>query len=203
MTDSPINAQLWTPRSVEDTQALYREWAHGYDGDMARLSYATPLRVAEALKSVGADLSVPVLDFGCGTGLSGAALKAQGFETIDGTDISPEMIEEARGKGIYRDLWQGTPGQVDAEPGDYAAIVATGVISLGAAPPEMLDVLLQALRPGGYLALSFNDPTLATTDYPAALANALEGAAEQLFRAHGPHLSEKVTGSDVIVLRRL
>ena len=88
------------------------------------------------------------------------------------------------------------------KPGDYAAIVATGVISLGAAPPEMLGVLLEALAPGGLLAFSFNDPTLASVDYPAALEAALATQAELLFREHGPHLSEKVTGSDVIVLCR-
>ena len=202
MTQTPLNQNIWVPRSVDDTKALYKDWASGYDGDMARLSYATPGRVADALKGVGANVTVPLLDFGCGTGLSGAALKAAGFETIDGTDISPEMLEEARGKGLYRDLWLGTPGEIAAKPGDYAAIVATGVISLGAAPPEMLDVLLDALGPGGLLAFSFNDPTLATKTYPAALDAALAGKAEQVFREHGPHLSEKVTGSDVIVLRR-
>lgn len=201
MTDTPLDTQLWTPRSVEETQAIYRNWADGYDGDMARMRYATPLRVADALCAVGANLSVPVLDFGCGTGLSGQALVARGFATVDGTDISPEMLEEAQAKKIYRDLWLGTPGQ-GPRAGDYAVIVATGVISLGAAPPEILDVLLDTLAPEGLLAFSFNDPTLANGAYLSALERALDTNAEQLFREHGPHLSEKVTGSDVIVLRR-
>ena len=38
----------------------------------------------------------PVLDFGCGTGLSGQALRAVGFEVIDGVDwSSPAAISDA------------------------------------------------------------------------------------------------------------
>lgn len=202
MTGIPSKG-LWAPRSVEDTLKLYADWADSYDAAMDQMSYATPGRVAQALAQVTTDRG-PVLDFGCGTGLSGLALRAQGFEVVDGTDISAEMLEEARAKGAYRDLWLGTPGEVSVTVGDYASIAAVGVVSLGAAPPAMLDVLLNALTPGGYLAFSFNDPTLQDDMYLDALANALDsGKAVQRFREHGPHLSEKVTGSDVIVLERL
>ncbi|ABD55416.1 class I SAM-dependent DNA methyltransferase [Jannaschia sp. CCS1] len=200
---SPIDAKLWTPRSVEDTQALYADWAQAYDADMARMSYATPTRIAEALASVWPKRDAPVLDFGCGTGLSGAALRAAGFARIDGTDISPEMLDVARYKALYDTLHLGIPGDVPGAPGDYSAIVATGVVSLGAAPPSMLRVLLDALIPGGRLAFSFNDPTLNDPTYTYALANVLaDNIARVEYRAHGPHLSEKVTGSDVIVLLR-
>lgn len=201
---SPIGTHLWTPRSVEDTQAIYAKWAKAYDADMARLSYATPTRLAEALASVMTARDAPILDFGCGTGLSGGALRAAGFTQIDGTDISEQMLDVARYKALYRTVIQSAPGHVPASVGDYAAIIATGVVSLGAAPPEMLRVLVDALAPGGFLAFSFNDPTLADPTYLAALDAVIAASlAEQVFRAHGPHLSEKVTGSDVIVLRRL
>ncbi len=201
MTNNALDARLWTPRSVEDTQALYASWAEGYDADMARMAYATPGRIAAALVQVGADKAAPVLDFGCGTGLSGAALQASGFTAIDGTDISPEMLDHARGKGIYRTLIPGIPGEVPR--GTFGAIVATGVVSLGAAPPHMLAKLLRALAPGGHLAFSYNDPTLADQAYLDALDAVLtDGLAALEFRAHGPHLNETVTGSDVIVLRR-
>ncbi|MEM6727279.1 MAG: methyltransferase domain-containing protein [Pseudomonadota bacterium] len=202
MTDQSEKSALWTPRSVEDTQALYADWAETYEADVTRMAYATPTRIAAALAAHLPDRDAPILDFGCGTGLSGAALAEAGYTTIDGTDISPEMLEQARSKGAYRKLWLGTPGEVGAKPGDYAAITATGVVSLGAAPPDMLGALLDALAPGGLLAFSYNDPTLADPAYVAALDKALSDAATLLFRAHGPHLSEKVTGSDVIVLQR-
>lgn len=204
MVHKTFEPKLWTPRSVEDTQQVYAEWAATYESDVTAMNYATPGRVASALAGLLADRDVPVLDFGCGTGLSGMALFDQGFSAIDGTDISEPMLAQARDKGVYRHIALGAPGEVPAQPGSYGAIVATGVVSLGAAPPEMLVLLLNALAPDALLAFSYNDPTLADRTYLDALEAAISnGVAVQEFREHGPHLSEKVTGADVIVLRRL
>lgn len=207
MADQTQSPKLWTPRSVEETQQIYAEWAETYEADVQGMNYATPGRIAEAIRPHVSPQD-PILDFGCGTGLSGLALAQHGYQVIDGTDISEPMLQFAYdkahdGRDVYRNLWLGSPGRVDATPGDYACIVATGVISLGAAPPDMLLVLLDNLGPEGILAFSYNDPTLADAGYVDALTQVIEdGTARQLFRQHGPHLSEKVTGSDVIVLRR-
>ena len=44
-----------------------------------------------------------VIDFGCGTGLSGAPFIEKGY-TVDGVDFSPKMIEGAKEKG-YRSVY--------------------------------------------------------------------------------------------------
>lgn len=209
MADQTKKPKFWTPRSVEDTQKIYADWADTYEADVTAMAYATPDRIATALLAQNPDLTTPILDFGCGTGLSGAALRRHGFANVDGTDISPEMLAHAQAKTfrnapLYRNLWLGEVGSVAVTAGDYAIIVATGVVSLGAAPPAMLDVLLGALARDGLLAFSYNDPTLADQTYIDALGTILSsGRAEQVFRAHGPHLNAQVTGSDVIILRRL
>jgi len=204
MADQTKNSDLWTPRSVADTQKIYADWADTYDADVGSMNYATPDRIARALLEVGADPRSEVLDFGCGTGLSGAALTRAGFRAVDGTDISEEMLAHATAKGVYRTLTLGTPGQIDTPAGQYTIIVAVGVVSLGAAPPQMLGALIDLLPKDGRLAFSYNDPTLADDSYIAALDAALaEGRVTQIYREHGPHLSRKVTGSDVIILRRL
>jgi len=144
------------------------------------------------------------LDFGCGTGLSGLALKATGFAQIDGTDISEEMLEKARGRGIYQHLWSSAPGELaHVKRGDYPIIVATGVISLGAAPPETLDLLLSILPSGGFLAFSFNEATLADRAYTDRLDIAvLAPDIDMVFEAEGPHLPAKNMISAVYVLKR-
>ena len=126
-----------------------------------------------------------------------------GFTTIDGTDITPEMLDLARTKEVYRNLWQSIAGELDIKPDTYTTILAAGVISLGAAPAETLDLLLGILPTGGHLAFSYNDPTLANPTYIGHLEDILSSKGFHLvFREHGPHLPEKGMGSDVIVLRK-
>lgn len=157
---------------------------------MAENGYVTPDRCAKALARFSQNMSAPILDFGCGTGLSGLALKLAGFETIDGLDLSSEMLSKAEAKKVYRTL---SVIEADAplahDPGDYAAIAAIGVIGAGAAPISVLHTLMRGLAPGGKLVLSFNDHALEDPKNEAGLNEWLDcGAATLLFREHGPHL---------------
>ena len=195
---------LWKPHTVEETLDIYAGWAGSYEGDMADWGYATPGRVALALRKAGANPAKPVLDFGCGTGLSGLALKAAGFDVVDGTDISTEMLAEAEAKGAYRQTWIGEPGSMGpVGRGDYATIAATGVVSLGAAPPETLDMLLGALGPAGMLAFSYNDATLGDANYTGKLQEVLAtGDYTKLVEDYGSHLPAKDMKSMVYVLQK-
>lgn len=203
--DKDMPQGLWAPRTVDDTLKLYADWAGSYEADVAAYGYVTPARVARALAAQTDDKTAPVFDFGCGTGLSGAALTAEGFTTLDGTDISAEMMAQAKAKGVYKSVFAGEPGAIpDLSP--YAAVTATGVISLGAAPAETLAALLGAMTPGSLLALSYNDATLLSADYLNALADVQSNGTARLLTAdYGPHLPEKdgARGSTVYVLRRL
>ncbi|MEM1274666.1 MAG: methyltransferase domain-containing protein [Pseudomonadota bacterium] len=198
-----FDPNLWKPRSVAETQAIYDDWAERYDADVIGAGYLTPVRVADALARAFPKFDATILDYGCGTGLSGQALQQAGYANLHGTDINPRMLAEAEAKGVYDKLWASEPGAPQAvTPGDYAAITATGVISLGAAPPDMLATLLDCLAPGGFLALSYNDATLADETYQEALAAATHGPATLISEAYGPHLKAKEMGSSVYVLQR-
>ena len=198
-----LKPELWTKRPVAETVAVYADWAATYDADVTARGYRTPDRIAAALAD-RVERGAVLLDYGCGTGLSGMALTRAGFRHLHGTDITAEMLERAAATGLYEKTWLSSPGQMNFTKGAYAAIVAVGVISLGAAPPETLAPLVAKLAPGGLLALSFNDPTLNDPAYANALsAEIAEGRAEVIFREHGPHLDDVGMGSDVIVLRRL
>ena len=203
MSDDPKD-QLWTPHTVEETQKIYADWANSYDKDVADWGYATPGRIAMALRQSNANVDKPVLDYGCGTGLCGIALKSAGFDVVDGTDISPEMLTKAESRGVYRQVWKGEPGSLGhIQAGDYPIIAACGVVSLGAAPPETLDLLIDALAPGGLLAFSFNEATMADRSYTDKLDVAvLAPDLELAFEEDGPHLPEKNMNSTVYVLRR-
>ncbi|WP_027258800.1 MULTISPECIES: class I SAM-dependent DNA methyltransferase [Leisingera] len=188
----------------EATLEHYNQWAASYDAEIAENGYATPGRIAEALAKFQPDMSVPVLDFGCGTGLSGLALRMQGFENIDGMEPSDEMITQARSKGAYRTLTQ--IDVTDSKPipqGAYRLITGCGVLGTGAAPPAVFDMILQALPRGGLFAFSYNDHALADRAYTGKLNEWLDcSAARLLFREHGDHLPGIDLKSTVYVIEK-
>jgi len=204
MSEKDITDSLWTPHTADEIKDIYANWAASYETDVGTWGYATPPRLALALRQCGANIEKPILDFGCGTGLAGMALKAVGFQIIDGTDVSPEMLRQAEAKPAYRQVWKAVPGSLGhIKRGDYPAIAATGVVSLGAAPPETLDMLVDAIGPGGMLAFSFNDATLADRSYTDRLDIAvLAPDIELVFEEHGPHLPAKDMMSTIYVLQR-
>ena len=68
--------------STLDSRDLYTAWSDSYDKEVNENGYVTPLRVAEALDRHVLDKNTTVLDYGCGTGLSGQALLKVGFHKI-------------------------------------------------------------------------------------------------------------------------
>lgn len=174
-----------------EVKALYDQWAASYDDEITENGYATPRRCAEALASLTDKRSMPVLDVGCGTGLSGLALRAAGFETIDGVDLSAAMLAEAGARdGIYRRLQQVTiKDPLPFADGIYSNAVAVGVISPEHAPPETVDTLLDLLPSGGHLVFSLNDYAMGFAEFSGKIADVTQaGTAELVFEEHGPHL---------------
>ncbi|WP_274426590.1 class I SAM-dependent DNA methyltransferase [Chelativorans sp. YIM 93263] len=189
----------------ESMRRYYDRWADSYDADLRENDYRTPSRCAAALSDHLADKNAPILDFACGTGISGVALKEAGFETIDGTDISEGMLEKARAKGIYRDLLRADPDAVlDIGDRQYMAITAVGAIGAGAAPAENIDAAIASLAPGGIFVVSLNDHTLEDKQYEAKLNQAIaDGRVEKIMAEDGPHLPAIGLGARVWAVRRL
>lgn len=196
--------KVYDARDADGTRKLYDAWAQSYDAEVGGEGYATPTRCAAALAGCMEDLTRPILDFGCGTGLSGLALTLAGFTTIDGLDLSADMLEGARAKGLYRNLAQIEAGApLPHEPGDYAAITAIGVIGAGAAPISVFDSLMAGLASGGRMVLSFNDHALGDPRNEAGLtAHTNSGRARLLFKEYGDHLPGIGLKSNVYVLEK-
>lgn len=203
MADEMLD-KVYTTTDPVEMRDFYDEWAGQYDADLAQNDYATPGRIVDAL---GRHLEAkgPILDFGCGTGLSGIALAAGGFTPIDGYDVSAGMLDVARGTGVYRNLIQGDPDSTfSVDLGKYLAVTACGAISPGAAPPQLLDEVMDALGPGGLLVVSLNQHALETNDYVGRIDGAVsDGRVEQVEARHGPHIPGLDLTSQVVVVRRL
>ena len=61
-------------------------------------------RFIEIFNTFGLPKTAHILDIGCGTGDNGLLLKSFGYTNVDGLDFSPEMLEVAKGKNIYKKL---------------------------------------------------------------------------------------------------
>ncbi|MCP4203607.1 MAG: hypothetical protein GY769_16935, partial [bacterium] len=88
--------------SSAEVKKTYDDWAAGYDDSMAGWDYRAPNQAAAYLRAEMPPASL-ILDAGCGTGLTGAALRAAGFTgPIDGIDKNEKLLLVcAKGKRGY------------------------------------------------------------------------------------------------------
>lgn len=156
MADDPDLDSAYDLKSTEDTARLYQNWAATYDNDFAGShDYILHDHVARAFAELGG--RGPVLDVGAGTGLCGAALKTLGCGPIDATDLSPEMLDVASKKDIYRHLFAGDLLEGLALPdGPYEGLVSSGTFTHGHIGPDGIDALFALARPKALAVLSIN-----------------------------------------------
>ena len=91
------------PRTSDQAvRRIYSRFAASYEARMrGDLKYSGPERLWAAVQAaIGERAGLRVLDLGCGSGLMGACTKARAAELV-GIDLSPEMIELARARGLY------------------------------------------------------------------------------------------------------
>ena len=164
-------AKLTAMRAGDDAHEVYEEWAPTYEADLVEgFGYTAHRIAAEALVSACPDRGAEILDVGCGTGLVAEELAARGFSNLDGFDASPQMLAEARSKGVYRELVEGDVRDAGAiEPGRYDAVIAVGVFGGGHVGPEHLGCFARPTRAGGVVVLYANGIPWVEDDYPSHL----------------------------------
>jgi SAM-dependent methyltransferase len=86
---------------IVEVRQGYAEWVRTYE---QTVQDEMDLRLLDRLQTVDWTTPRPVLDLACGTGRIGAWLRRRGAAAIDGVDLTPEMLEVARRKGVYRTL---------------------------------------------------------------------------------------------------
>ena len=72
---------------------FYNKWADEYDHQMLEvLGYTSPITIAQLLCNYVPDKNASIFDIGCGTGLTSIFLHRQGYDHLDGVDLSPDMV---------------------------------------------------------------------------------------------------------------
>jgi SAM-dependent methyltransferase len=190
--------QVYAARSPEELAAAYAAWSAAYDRETIGAGYCLPFVIAAWVARHVPRGAGPLLDAGCGTGLSGPYLKALGYAEVDGVDMSAEMLALAKSRDAYRELRQAALGGPLPWPdGFFAAFFATGVFTAGHAPPDSLDELVRVTRPGGHAIFTVRDVVLAEFE---AKMGALEAAGRwRTLEASAPFRAFAVAEPDVLV----
>ena len=140
--------------STPDNETLshrYDEWAEDYDQTLKDWGWTGPKHTVDQFaKFVKKDAQI--LDVGAGSGMVGEVLHQMGYTNLSALDLSKGMLDVARGKNVYRELYEMRLGEhLDFVDNTFDAIIAVGVFTLGHAPAHSLDELLRIIRPKGHL----------------------------------------------------
>ena len=161
-TDKPESSQgtyvtdvATSATSSQEVAEIYDNWAEDYERRILSYGYSTPAVTAWFFGRYVRPEDGPVLDAGAGSGMMGQVLAPHGYQELVGIDVSHNMLELARRKGVYGDLRQmALGGPLDFPTDAFAAVVAAGVFAAGHAPPESFEELIRVTRPGGHVIFS-------------------------------------------------
>ena len=149
----------YSVKTPEDNKNLYAKWAATYESDfVANQGYNHPKVIAELFNKELPEVKT-VLDIGTGTGLVGLNLSNLRPDlVIDGIDISPEMLAEAKKKNIYRNLYERDLTQeVKGTDAPYDALITIGTFTHGHLPPEALLNMFPLINEGGFFVIAVNE----------------------------------------------
>ena len=142
---------------AEHVRALFDGYAPRFEASLVgALDYRAPQLIAAAIEAAAPGRRfAAALDLGCGTGLTAAAI-ADRVARLEGIDLSPAMIAEARGRGLYASL---VVGEIVAETahrpaGSYDLVVAGDVFCYFGDLGPAFAAVARVSRPGGLFVLS-------------------------------------------------
>ncbi|MEA2400072.1 MAG: hypothetical protein QOK00_475 [Thermoleophilaceae bacterium] len=135
-----------------DVRSGYGEWVTTYE---QTVEDAMDIELLEALERVS--WHGVAADLGCGTGRTGAWLRRQGIEVVDGVDLTPEMLEVARSRGVHRRLVEADVTATGLASEDYDLVVTSLVDEHLADLRPLYEEAFRLARPGGtYVLVGFH-----------------------------------------------
>jgi predicted TPR repeat methyltransferase len=167
---------------TDDNQShvdFYRKWAADYDHEMLdKLGYTSPSTIARLLIENLPEKSSRIIDIGCGTGLTCTLLHEQGYSSLEGIDLSHDMLQVAGHRDIYLSLFTGDLNlPLDVESNIYDAAISSGTFTHGHVGAEPLDEVIRILKPGGILAITVHRDLWQTHGFEAKLESLMSSNA--------------------------
>lgn len=161
-----------TPPKAPDAyvETLFDQHAEAFESILVdQLEYCVPLMVRERIQALELGPFKKLLDLGCGTGLTGGALRDICDEMV-GLDLSENMVEIAHEKDLYETLYVAEAADFleDNEDGPFDIVTATDVLPYVGFLEELFFGVADNLEKGGYFFFSsetLSAETLAGRDF--------------------------------------
>lgn len=174
-------ARVYAAKTPDELNAAYADWARDYDRETLSAGYCLPFLALSWVARYVPRGQGPLLDAGCGTGLSGPYLRALGYEQVEGLDFSTDMLRLAEARQAYAALKRATLGEVLPWPdGYFDAFLSTGVFTEGHAPASSLTELCRITRPGGHAIFTVRDTVFETGGFAGVVADLTAAGTWQL-----------------------
>ena len=179
--------EAYSVKTPDDNRRLYAKWAATYESSFVDAKqYRYPKAIAEVFNDVLPPVT-RVLDIGTGTGLTGMYVtRLRPKVVIDGMDISPEMLAQAKLKTreddsvVYRALYErDLTRAVPNENEPYEALFSSGTFTHGHLGPECLRNLLPLLAHNGWLIVGVNNEHFESKGFAGELESLVELGAIQ------------------------
>lgn len=191
---------VYRARNSDELTAAYGKWASEYDRETLSSSYCLPFFALSWVARHVPRGAGPLLDAGCGTGLSGPCLKALGYAPLEGLDFSEEMLKLAASRDAYDVLKRATLGEVlPWSDGHFAACLSTGVFTEGHAPASGLNELCRITRKGGHAIFIVRDIVFESGGFAAVMSLLQENGLWRQVEESVPFRAFVIDEPDVLV----
>jgi SAM-dependent methyltransferase len=153
-----------------DARTGYGEWVATYE---QTVEAAMDWDLLDTLSTPQWSALRRVADLGCGTGRTGAWLKQHGVGSIDGVDLTPEMLARARSKRIYARLVEADLAQTGLDASAYDLVIACLVDEHLADLAPLYDEAFRLVKPRGLMVLvAFHPHFIMVSGMPTHYTNA-------------------------------
>ncbi len=158
--DKAVLDKVYNAIDHNELMHAYREWASDYDQNTVQdFGYVGYRICAELLnRHLGGDISLHILDAGCGTGLVGQVLYSLGYTNLEGLDYSEEMLDEAGRKGVYtRRINADLSKPLHIADNAYDAVVCAGTFTYSHVTAEAFSELIRITKPEGIICFTIRE----------------------------------------------
>jgi hypothetical protein len=191
--------EKWAQRNPKTVEEADQDWAE-------RFGYTRTQAILRALGDVSPKTAT-WLEVGCGAGAHMLCMKAAGWESVEGVDVSLEAMDLAAAQKLY--VLYGDALNLPHDDGSVDGIMTHGTLMAQLPEERMIGVLAEFARVARHMLCFFEvwQPKPVMLDYsgqlPSALVYPWERFIPQRLREHSftmmhSHLYVPIRGSDAV-----